>query len=112
MIPVQPNIKLRYLVKKLKPKSKLYAEIISDSFPPAVHAKNSFLELIKDEIYIYSTKNIDYLLLVGPVQPPLNNISSGSDHYEFSESISESLPALICTPPEFTNSGNITSNKR
>ncbi|MFH0906186.1 MAG: PAC2 family protein [archaeon] len=78
-----------YLVKELKPKATLYAKLISDSFPPAVHAKNGILEVIYDEIYLYNGKNNDFLFLTGPVQPALANISNGFQHYEFAEKIAD-----------------------
>jgi len=81
------KIAIDYLVNELKPKPEKYAEIYSDSFPPAVHVKNSVMELIKDEIYFYSTKKRDILLLVGPVQPVLGNLLNNKEHYEFSETI-------------------------
>jgi hypothetical protein len=81
------KIAVDYLVSELKPKPTLYAKIYSNSFPPAVHAKNSVLEIIHDEIHVYSGKVRDYLFLVGPVQPVLGNVPNSQDHYEFSESI-------------------------
>jgi len=82
------KIAVDYLVSELKPKPTLFAKVYSDSFPPAVHAKNSILEVIHDELHIYSSKTRDYLFLVGPVQPALGNVPNSQDHYEFSESIS------------------------
>ena len=81
------KIAVDYLVSELKPKPILLAKVYSDSFPPAVHAKNSVLEIIHDELYVYSSKKRDYLFLVGPVQPALGNVPNSQDHYEFSESI-------------------------
>ena len=81
------KIAVDYLVTELKPKSILFAKVFSNTFPPAVHAKNSVMELISDDIYLYSTKTNDYLFLVGPVQPALNNIINGEIHYEFSEKL-------------------------
>lgn len=83
------KISLDYLLSELKPKATEYATIISDSFPPAVHTKNSILNLIYDQIYLYNGKTKDYLFLVGPVQPNLANPSDSDKHYEFSESISD-----------------------
>jgi hypothetical protein len=81
------KIAIDYLLNELKPKPEKYAEIYSDTFPPAVHTKNSIMELIRDEIYVYSTKKRDVLLLVGPVQPVLSNLLNNAEHYEFSETI-------------------------
>jgi len=81
------KIALDYLVNELKPKPTLFAKVTSDSFPPAVHAKNSLLELINDEIHVYSYKNRDYLFLIGPVQPSLASSNNSNQHYEFAESI-------------------------
>ena len=47
------KIAIDYLVFELQPKSNVYATIVSDTFPPAVHAKSSLLELISDKIYLY-----------------------------------------------------------
>ena len=83
------KIAIDYLVKELTPKPKIFAKIYSDTFPPAVHVKNSILEIITDDIYLYSEKKRDYLFLVGPVQPTLANVLNSFQHYEFSEKISE-----------------------
>jgi uncharacterized protein len=85
------KIAVDYLVNELKPKAKIYAKVISDSFPPAVHTKNGVLELISDDIYLYRSKKRDYLFLIGPVQPSLMMPISSSQHYEFSETISSFL---------------------
>ncbi len=85
------KIAVDYVVNELKPKAKLYAKVISDSFPPAVHTKNGILNLISDEIYLYSTKTRDYLFLIGPVQPSLMMPISATQHYEFSETIASFL---------------------
>ncbi|MCK9292995.1 MAG: PAC2 family protein [archaeon] len=83
------KIAIDYLVKELNPKPNLFAKIYSDTFPPAVHVKNSILEAITDDFYLYSLNQRDYLFLVGPVQPPLGNILNSFQHYEFSEKIAE-----------------------
>jgi uncharacterized protein len=83
------KIAIDYLVNELKPKCKLFATLISDSFPPAVHSKNGVLELINDEIYLYRYKNQDYLFLIGPVQPSLVTVSNSPMHYDFAENIAE-----------------------
>lgn len=82
------KISVDYLIKELSPKPTLVGKIYSDSFPPAVHEKNSILELIYDEIYLYKTPKQDFLFIAGPVQPALGNILNSDQHYEFSESIS------------------------
>lgn len=82
------KIAVDYLLSELKPKATEYAIITSDSFPPAVHAKNSTLDLISDHIFLFRGKKRDFLFLVGPIQPNLSNVSNSSEHYEFSESIS------------------------
>ena len=83
------KITVDYLVQELKPSPTLYAKVVSDSFPPAVHTTKSIIELICDEIYLYSTKNQDILFLVGPVQPPIINAINSNLHYEFAKSISD-----------------------
>ncbi len=81
------KIAVDYLIKELSPKPVLIGKIYSDSFPPAVHEKNSVLELIYNEIYLYKTKTKDFLFIAGPVQPALGNILNSPQHYEFSETI-------------------------
>ncbi len=81
------KIAIDYLLNEMKSKTKLYAKVISDSFPPAVHTKNGVLDLISDEIYLYRSKKRDYLFLVGPVQPSLMMPINAKQHYEFSETI-------------------------
>ncbi len=83
------KIAVDYLVNALKPKTTVYATIVSDSFPPAVHAKNSTLELISNNIFLYRTNARDYLFVAGPVQPNLTNLANSQEHYEFSERIAE-----------------------
>ncbi|HOZ35387.1 MAG TPA: PAC2 family protein [archaeon] len=83
------KIAIDYLISELKPKATLYATIISDTFPPAVHAKASLLEMISDNIYLYKGKSRDFLFVAGPVQPNLTSISNSQEHYEFSESLAE-----------------------
>lgn len=82
------KIAVDYLIKELSPKPQVVGRIYSDSFPPAVHEKNSLLELIYNEIYLYKTKKQDFLFIAGPVQPALGNVLNSYQHYEFSESIS------------------------
>jgi uncharacterized protein len=80
------KIAVDYLLKELKPTK--IAEILSDSFPPSVHTKNSKIRLIKNEIYHFSFKKKDFLIVSGPVQPTLDfKIGSSHEHYEFSETL-------------------------
>ena len=82
-----------YLLKQLK--NEKIGEIISDSFPPAVHTKDAIIELIKDEFFSYSSKGNDFVFLAGPVQPNLDaRMSTGQEHYEFAEKIVEAAKAL------------------
>jgi uncharacterized protein (TIGR00162 family) len=83
------KIAVDYLVKELSPKPVLVGKIFSDSFPPAVHEKNSVLELIYNEIYLYKTKIRDFLFVIGPVQPALGNILNSNQHYEFSRVLAD-----------------------
>ena len=83
------KIAVDYLIKELSPKPVLVGKIFSDSFPPAVHEKNSVLELIYDEIYLYKTKTHDFLFVAGPVQPALGNILNSNQHYEFSKVLAD-----------------------
>jgi uncharacterized protein len=83
------KIAIDYLISELKPKANVYATIVSDTFPPAVHAKSSLLEMISDNVYLYKGKTRDYLFVAGPVQPNLTSISNSQEHYEFSEKIAE-----------------------
>jgi len=83
------KIAVDYIVKELGSKCKEYAKITSDSFPPAVHTKKGFIELIYDSIYVYRYKNKDYLFLIGPVQPSLVNASNSKSHYEFADKIAD-----------------------
>ncbi len=105
------KIAVDYLVKELTPKPKLYAKVMSDSFPPAVHTKNSIMDLITNEIYVYSTKTQDYLFLTGPVQPTLGHILNGPQHYEFSE-ILTSFFKKVGVKEIFTFAGLNIGNKR
>ncbi len=84
------KISLDYLLKQLK--AEKIAEIYSDSFPPSVHSKGGIINLIKDEIYLFSQKGNDFLFLVGPVQPSLDMHGGGmEEHYEFASAIINSL---------------------
>jgi uncharacterized protein len=80
------KLSVDYLLKELKPKK--IGEILSDSFPPSVHTKNSQIHLIKDELFHIKKGKNDFLFLAGPVQPTLD-FKSGSphEHYEFSETL-------------------------
>lgn len=80
------KIVVDYLLKELKPVK--IAEILSDSFPPCVHTKNSRIRLIKNEIYHLNYKKKDFLIVAGPIQPTLDfKIGSSHEHYEFSETL-------------------------
>ena len=75
-----------YMLKQLK--TEKIAEVLSDSFPPSVHTKESKVFLIKDEIFHFNNKGKDFLFLSGPVQPPLDfKVGSSHEHYEFSETL-------------------------
>jgi len=75
-----------YLLKELK--AKRFAEVYSDSFPPAVHTHKSIVGLIKDDFFHCKVKNKDFIFLAGPVQPALDlRYASSQEHYEFSEKI-------------------------
>ncbi|MBT4192457.1 MAG: hypothetical protein HOE11_04065 [Candidatus Diapherotrites archaeon] len=80
------KITVDYLLKELKPVK--IAEVLSDSFPPSVHTKNSKINLIKNEIYHLVYKKKNFLILAGPVQPSLDfKVGSAHEHYEFSETL-------------------------
>jgi uncharacterized protein (TIGR00162 family) len=80
------KIAIDYLLKELKPQK--VAEVLSDSFPPSVHTKNSKIELIRNEIYYLKKGKQEFLFLVGPVQPTLDfKVGSSHEHYEFNESL-------------------------
>lgn len=79
-----------YMLKQLK--AEKIAEITSDSFPPSVHTSKGILELIKDELYYVKCNGNDFLFLAGPVQPSLDlRAGSAQEHYEFANTIVESL---------------------
>ena len=80
------KISVDYLLKQFKPDK--VGEILSDSFPPSVHTKESKIRLIKDEIFHFNYKKKDYLFLAGPVQPTLDiHVGSNHEHYEFAETL-------------------------
>ncbi len=80
------KIAVDYLIKELKPLK--VAEVLSDSFPPSVHTKNSKIYLIKNEIFYVNRKGKDFVFLAGPVQPTLDfKVGSSHEHYEFSEAL-------------------------
>jgi len=80
------KISLDYMLKQLK--TEKIAEVLSDSFPPSVHTKDSKVFLIKDEVFHFNQKGKDYLFLSGPVQPALDfKVGSSHEHYEFSETL-------------------------
>ena len=80
------KITVDYLLKQLK--TEKFAEILSDSFPPSVHTKDSKVFLIKNEVFFVNLKGKDFLFLGGPVQPTLEaRIGSSHEHYEFAETL-------------------------
>jgi len=82
-----------YFLKQFK--TEKIAEIYSDSFPPSVHTKKGVVELITDQLYAFKFNGRHFLFLAGPVQPNLDFRSgSGQDHYDFAESIVDSMKKL------------------
>lgn len=80
------KISVDYLMKELKPQK--IADVLSDSFPPSVHTKNSKIFLIKNEIFHLNYKGRDFVFLAGPVQPALDmKLGSAQEHYEFAETL-------------------------
>ncbi len=80
------KIAVDYLLKQFK--TEKIAEILSDSFPPSVHTKDSKVFLIKDDLFHFNYKGKDFLFLAGPVQPTLDfKVGSSHEHYEFSETL-------------------------
>jgi uncharacterized protein (TIGR00162 family) len=80
------KIAVDYLLKQFK--TEKVAEVLSDSFPPSVHTKDSKVFLIKDEIFHFNFKGRDFVFLSGPVQPTLDfKVGSSHEHYEFSETL-------------------------
>jgi len=80
------KITVDYLLKQFK--TEKIAEVLSDSFPPSVHTKDSKVFLIKDEVFYFNFKGKDFLFLAGPVQPTLDfKVGSSHEHYEFSETL-------------------------
>jgi uncharacterized protein (TIGR00162 family) len=80
------KISVDYLLKQFK--TEKVAEVLSDSFPPSVHTKESKIFLIKDDIFHFNHKGKDFLFLAGPVQPTLDfKVGSSHEHYEFSETL-------------------------
>ncbi len=80
------KIAVDYMLKQLK--TERMAEVLSDSFPPSVHTKDSKISLIKDDVFHLNFKGKDFLFLAGPIQPALDfKISSSHEHYEFSETL-------------------------
>jgi uncharacterized protein (TIGR00162 family) len=80
------KIAVDYLLKQLK--TEKVAEVLSDSFPPSIHTKDSKIFLIKDEIFHVNYKGKDFLILSGPVQPTLDfKVGSSHEHYEFAETL-------------------------
>jgi len=80
------KITVDYLLKQLK--TEKVAEVLSDSFPPSVHTKDSKVFLIKNEVFYIEHKGKPFLFLAGPVQPPLDaKVGSSHEHYEFAETL-------------------------
>jgi len=80
------KISVDYLLKEIK--NEKIAEVLSDSFPPSVHTKNSKIFLIKNEVFYFNYKGKDFLFLAGPVQPALDmKAGSAQEHYEFAETL-------------------------
>ena len=80
------KIAVDYLLKQLK--TEKIAEVLSDSFPPSIHTKNSKIFLIKDDVFHFNFKGKDFLILAGPVQPTLDfKVGSAHEHYEFAETL-------------------------
>lgn len=94
------KIVVDYLVKELKPKK--IADVLSDSFPPAVITKNGTIELFKDHIYHLHYKKRDYYFVAGPVVP---NWDQGAnivaEQFDFSRTLVAAFKELkiteICT---------------
>ena len=80
------KIAVDYLLKQFK--AEKVAEVLSDSFPPSVHTKDSKVFLIKDEVFHLNFKGKDFVFLAGPVQPTLDfKVGSSHEHYEFAETL-------------------------
>jgi len=80
------KIAVDYFLKQIK--AEKVAEVLSDSFPPSVHTKDSKIHLIKNEIFHFDVKGKSFLILAGPVQPTLDlKVGSSHEHYEFAETL-------------------------
>ena len=80
------KISVDYLLKQFK--TEKIAEVLSDSFPPSVHTKDSKIHLIKNEVFHFTEKGKEFLFLAGPVQPTLDfKVGSSHEHYEFAETM-------------------------
>lgn len=94
------KIVVDYLVKELKPKR--VADILSDSFPPAVMTKHGLVELFKDHIYYLNHKGRPIYLVAGPVIPNWDqNQANVPDQHDFSRTLVAAFKELniteICT---------------
>jgi uncharacterized protein (TIGR00162 family) len=93
------KIVVDYLVKELKPKK--IAEVLSDSFPPAVITKGGVTELFKDSIYYLSYKGKSFYFVAGPVIPNWDQGGTIADQYDFSRTLVVAFKELkishICT---------------
>ncbi|MFA5357329.1 MAG: PAC2 family protein [archaeon] len=80
------KIAVDYLLKQFK--TDKIAEVLSDSFPPSIHTKDSKIFLIKNDLFHFKYKKKDFLFLAGPVQPALDfKVGSSHEHYEFAETL-------------------------
>jgi hypothetical protein len=87
------KIAVDYMLRQFK--TKLVANVYSDSFPPSVHTSKGLLEPIKDEIRLFTFKKKPYLFLCGPVQPTLDmRFGLPAEHYEFAEVIVQSAKKM------------------
>jgi len=94
------KIVVDYLVKELKPKK--IADVLSDSFPPAVITKHGVVEMFSDHIYFLNYKGQAFYFVAGPVIPNWDqNVSNTGDQYDFSRTLVAAFKELnittICT---------------
>lgn len=93
------KIVVDYLVKELKPKK--IADVLSDSFPPAVITKGGIAELFKDHIYYLNHKGKAFYFVSGPVIPNWDQGGTIADQYDFSRTLVAAFKELkvtnVCT---------------
>lgn len=94
------KIVVDYLVKELKPKK--IADVLSDSFPPAVITKHGVVEMFSDHIYYLNHKGQAFYFVAGPVIPNWDqNVSNTGDQYDFSRTLVAAFKELnittVCT---------------